>query len=83
MDITIVTVVGAFLSIALSANAFLFKQMVSGLNKVELGLAVLVSEHKASNGNIKELEADLGFATQKIAKLEMRLIKLEVKLNGE
>jgi len=76
----IISLVGGFLSIALGANAFLFRQMVSGLTKVEVGLAVLVSKHSDSKEDIAKVESEFYMLAKRVGKLEERVIKLEAEL---
>ena len=77
MDNVIVMSVGAFISIALAANAFLFKQMVTGLAKVELGLAVLMTENKEAKKDILRLEVHIEEHQKTVNKLSHRLVKVE------
>jgi len=72
-----ITLIGGFLTAALGANAFLFKQMVSGLTKVEIGLAVLVAEHKATKSDIDYIKSELEFTEKKLMKVDIRLAILE------
>ena len=77
MDNVIVMSVGAFISIALAANAFLFKQMVTGLAKVELGLAVLMTENKETRKDILKLEVHIEEHQKTISKLSHGLVRVE------
>ena len=77
MDNVIITVIGAFVSTLLLVNAFFIKSLVSEMSGMRVDLAIVITQHDHTIGDVKDNKARILMLEQERLKFRERLHSLE------
>ena len=69
--IYLLSIMGGFLLVVMSINAFFFKEILNGQNKIKVDVAVLVSQAQAKEIHIAHIENNLDKLGHEIDKIKL------------